>query len=122
MSAYAQVPQIHGLWSGEVKGNAKGTAFFTFTQRCSQMEAEYVQHSAAGKWARQIVGKWDPNCKCFRFHDDKMLSEQPAQGWVFCSIEVYELSLSEDLQTLSGFYDSEACNDHASISLRRVVQ
>ena len=49
---------------------------------------------------------------------DISLTGNPKPGWMFCKVDRYSLSGSND--SLSGTYHSEACHDDATIKLERV--
>jgi len=49
---------------------------------------------------------------------DISLTGKPNPGWMFCKVDRYSLSGSND--ELSGSYHSEACHDDATIKLERV--
>lgn len=53
-------------------------------------------------------------------HDTAIPLDRPAGGWRFCTIDRYDLSPTDD-GGWTGTYDSTACRDHATVTLRPSV-
>ncbi len=63
---------------------------------------------------RQLEGQWKGDQ--LKMKDLKILEEKPAGGFYFCTVDTYTLDRRPD-GTLKGKYDSEACRDHATMTL-----
>ena len=51
--------------------------------------------------------------------DLAIIEDHPQPGWHFCKADSYDFHL-EGADRMVGTYDSEACNDHATVTLDRV--
>ena len=109
------------LWRGTSSGNdptvqlevrlcATGTALHGVIQ-WSSTRSGWNRRSLAGEaldgGARVVM------------RDLAILEQLPQPGWMFCTVDRYELVRSP-ADVLAGRYDSEACTDHGRIDLRLV--
>lgn len=63
---------------------------------------------------RDIDGSWSGDA--LKLRDLAITEQKPESGFRFCTIDVYALKQESDGK-LSGTYDSEACDDHATLEL-----
>ena len=63
---------------------------------------------------RDIDGSWSGDD--LKLRDLAITEQKPESGFRFCTIDVYALKKAADGK-LSGTYDSEACDDHATLEL-----
>lgn len=49
-----------------------------------------------------------------------VLEDEPAEGWISCSDDVFNLRWSDRLNALTGDYVSAECEDRATLSLERI--
>ena len=66
---------------------------------------------------RHVEGRWSAGTLTMR--DVEILDEKPESGFRFCTIDAYVLA-QDSTGVLKGSYDSEACSDHAQMTLRAV--
>lgn len=66
---------------------------------------------------RRVEGRWRGDTLVLR--DLEIIEERPEGGFYFCTIDRYALERGAD-GSLAGRYDSEACRDHAKVTLAPV--
>lgn len=67
---------------------------------------------------REVDGAWTPGGARLVMRDVRITEERPNPGWRFCAVDRWELARVGD--ELRGEYRSQACSDHARVTLRRV--
>ena len=75
--------------------------------------------SLVSGWSvRSIEGAWNPARTQLILRDIKMLEDRPELGWSFCTVDQYNLSVQGSIMT--GTYRSAACDDQATLHLKRM--
>jgi hypothetical protein len=120
----ARPPALEGksgceLWVGKVSGNDPSVVVEALI--CEGMNGAVtgqLQWSSlqSGYSIRDIAGSWQGRDK-LSLHDTKMAVSKPNAGWVFCTVDAYELSRTGD--QLNGSYTSRKCNDRATVTLTK---
>jgi hypothetical protein len=120
----ARPPALEGktgceLWVGKVSGNDPSVLVEALI--CEGMNGAVsgqLQWSSlqSGYSIRDIAGNWQGRDK-LSLHDTKMTVSKPNAGWVFCTVDAYELSRTGD--QLNGSYVSRKCNDRATVTLTK---
>jgi MYXO-CTERM domain-containing protein len=123
-SSSARPPALEGrtgceLWVGKVSGNDPSVLVEALL--CEGMNGEVsgqLQWSSleSGYSIRDIAGRWQGK-GTLSLHDTKMTVSKPNPGWVFCTVDSYDLVRTGD--QLNGSYTSRKCNDRASVALTK---
>lgn len=106
-------------WEGTVSGNDPSVAVTATLCEIGDHRVRGTlvwQSKLSGSNTRTVVGVWSRRMLSLR---DVELTGKPNPGWMFCKIDRYMLSASDD-DHLSGGYHSSACSDDATIKLSRV--
>ena len=115
---------LAGHWHGQADGNASGvdtTLELTVAPDCVAVQGLlHWRSDVSGSNDRTVAGAWDPSRAALTLHDVAIVASQPASGWRFCLVDRYDLTLQAGGDALLGTYDSEACGDHARVTLARV--
>ncbi len=104
-------------WQGTASGNDPSVV--VRLQVCgdgTQVRGTFQWSSQRSGWNRRSV-EGTRGTAGFTLRDTALIEDRPADGWRFCLIDSYQLTASGD--ELVGTYDSAACADHATLTLRR---
>ncbi|MCA9488551.1 MAG: hypothetical protein KC621_01470 [Myxococcales bacterium] len=102
---------------GETRGNDVVDARFRLCRRGSMVDGGFDWTGrSSGRSFRVLEGTIDGST--LALHDAAMTVSTPKDGWRFCAVESYALTLGAD-GSLTGTYVSEACHDRASVTLER---
>jgi hypothetical protein len=114
---------IEGMWTGKVSGNdpdVHATLSVEMDADCRTAHAIFQWRSVtSGKNDRVMQGSWDARARSLTAADVNINGAAPMNGWRFCLVDRYSLTLSADGNHLSGRYTSKACRDEATIELAR---
>jgi hypothetical protein len=99
------------LWVGTSSGNDPTN--LVELRLCGDEGSIQSSSLNSGYSVRAVAGAWDGAHLVLR--DVKFEVDHPADGWMFCLCESYDLTRNGD--HLDGTYDSAACNDHATMAL-----
>ena len=113
--------KLCSLWVGIASGNDPSVRVEVLL--CpglgSQVVGRLQWSSTLSGWnQRDLIGMVTEDKRGVTLKDVRIRENRPAPGWVFCPADHYDLHLEGDNE-LNGSYDSSACHDHATLTLRR---
>ena len=109
------------LWRGTVRGNDPSVQVEArLCPEGDRIVGMLQWSSTVSGWNRRSVeGAWEAGRTRLVMRDTAVVEQRPQPGWVFCTVDRYELSPTAP-GVLDGTYDSAACRDHAITHLQLV--
>jgi len=109
------------LYVGSASGNdPTAQVELRFCPEGAEVSGVLQWSSLRSGWNRRAVrGSWDGTGAELTLRDERIIEERPEPGWRFCRVDQYTLRREGD--RLWGSYRSNACNDTATVDLRRVA-
>jgi hypothetical protein len=108
------------VWDGKASGNDPSVEVsLELCPSGDEVIGVFQWSSTTSGWNRRAVaGRYTRGDARLQLRDTRLIEEKPAPGWRFCVIDSYELERTSP-DVLKGTYRSEACDDRATVSLKR---
>ena len=107
-------------WLGGSSGNDPSVRLNLVLCREGPRVRGRVQWSSllSGWNVREVIGAEEGDGVVMK--DVRILEERPEPGWRFCVVDRW--ALRGDGRRMEGTYDSQACNDHATVWFERMIE
>ena len=107
-------------WLGWSKGNDPSTRIQMRLCPSGDKVTGQVQTASpnSGYSTRKLEGEWSKGGTKLDAHDTEIIEDRPNAGWMFCTVDAWSLTRSGDV--LNGSYSSAACQDQATVQLKKL--